>query len=79
MILLKKHEDKMKDCTDNKVFAPIIVSSMSPILSSNTQNIAEEMPLSTVKKGGKNDESGDDNTQADLDFLGSDLRGGFWA
>jgi hypothetical protein len=30
-------------------------------------------------KGEKNGESGDDSTQADLDFLGSDLRGGFWA
>jgi glycerol-3-phosphate cytidylyltransferase-like family protein len=77
--IIRKHEDKMKDCADNKVFAPIIVSSMPPILSSNTQNIAEEMPLSTVIKRGKNGESGDDNTQADLDFLGSDLRGGFWA
>jgi glycerol-3-phosphate cytidylyltransferase-like family protein len=76
--IIRKHEDKMKDCADNKVFAPIIVSSMSPILSSNTQNITEEMPLSTVVKGGNNDESGDDNSQADLDFLGSELRGGFW-
>jgi hypothetical protein len=77
--IIKEHEDKVKDCADNKVFAPIIVSSMSPTLSSDTQNITEEMPLSTVVKGGKNGESGDDNTQVDLDFLGSDLRGGFWA
>jgi glycerol-3-phosphate cytidylyltransferase-like family protein len=77
--IIKEHEDKVKDCADNKVFAPIIVSSMSPMLSSDTQNITEEMPLSTVVKGGKNGESGDDNTQVDLDFLGSDLRGGFWA
>jgi hypothetical protein len=49
------------------------------MLSSNTQNIAEETPLTTLVKGGKNSESGNDNTQADLDFLGSDLRGGFWA
>jgi hypothetical protein len=77
--IIKKHEDKMKDCDDNKVFAPTIVSSMSPTCSSHTQNITEEMPLLTVMKGGKNGESGDDNTQADLDFLGSDLRGGFWA
>jgi glycerol-3-phosphate cytidylyltransferase-like family protein len=68
--IIKKHEDKMKDCAYNKAFAPIIVSSMSPTLSSNTQNITKEMPLSTVMKGEKNGESGNDNTQADLDFLG---------
>jgi hypothetical protein len=51
---------------------------MSPTLSSNTQNITEEMPLSTVVKGENNYESGDDNSQADLNFLGSELRGGFW-
>jgi glycerol-3-phosphate cytidylyltransferase-like family protein len=77
--IIRNHEDKMKNCADKKVVAPIIVSSMSPMLSSNTQNITEETPLSTVLKGEKNGESGDDNTQADLDFLGSELRGGFWA
>jgi glycerol-3-phosphate cytidylyltransferase-like family protein len=77
--IIEKHEDKMKDCGDNKVFAPTIVSSMSPTCSSHTQIITEEMPLLTVMKGEKNGESGDDSTQADLDFLGSDLRGGFWA
>jgi hypothetical protein len=51
---------------------------MSPMLSSYTQTITKEKPLSTVMKGEKNGESGDDNTQADLDFLGSELRGGFW-
>jgi glycerol-3-phosphate cytidylyltransferase-like family protein len=78
--IIKIHEDKIKDCANDKVFAPIIVSSISPTLSSNTQNITEEMPLLTVMKEGKNGGSGDDTTQADLDFLGSELRGkgGFW-
>jgi hypothetical protein len=48
-IILKK-EDKMKYCANDKVFAPIIVSSISPTLSSHTQNITEEMPLSMVIK-----------------------------
>ena len=58
----------------------MIVSPISPTLSSNTQNITEEMPLLTVMKEGKNGGSGNDTTQADLDFLGSELRGkgGFW-
>ncbi len=56
MILLNKRKDKMKDyANDNKVFAPIIVSSISPTLSSNTENITGEIPLSTVMKGGKNE------------------------
>jgi hypothetical protein len=71
----------MKDYANDKVFAPIIASSMSPILSSNTQNIAtEEMPLSKGMKGKKNGESGGANTEADLNFLGTELanKGGFW-
>jgi hypothetical protein len=58
----------------------MIVSPISPTLSSNTQNITEEMPLSMVMKGKKNGGSSDHKTQADLDFLGSELsgKGGFW-
>jgi hypothetical protein len=37
--IIKKYEDKMTNCADNKVFAPIIVSSMSPTLSSNTSTV----------------------------------------
>jgi glycerol-3-phosphate cytidylyltransferase-like family protein len=78
--IIEKYEDKIKDCANDKVFAPTIVLSISPTLSSNTQNITEEMPLSMVMNGKKNGGSGDHKTQADLDVLGSELRGkgGFW-
>jgi hypothetical protein len=77
-ILSKKHEDKETNRGDDKVFAPTIVSSTTPMFSSNTQNIAEGIPTSTGMKGKRNSNSGDTNIQADLDFLGSELRGGFW-
>jgi hypothetical protein len=56
---------------------------MSPTFSSHTQNITKENPLLVgMKQEEQNDDnSGDVNdTQADSDFLGSELRGkgGFW-
>jgi hypothetical protein len=72
-ILLKKKEDKKTNCADNEVVAPIVVSSMSLPFPSNTQAVTKETPSSTGMKRKKNDK------KADLDFLGSDLRGGFWA
>jgi hypothetical protein len=70
--IFRKNEDKEKNCVNDKIFAPITVSSMSPTtFSSNIQNSTE---------GKKNGKSGDANTEeVDLAFLGSELRGGFWA
>jgi hypothetical protein len=78
-ILFRKHEDKKLNCIDDEVSAPIIVSSMSPTFTSSIQNITKEMLSSTDMKEKNNDGSGDANTQADLDFLGFELKGGFWA
>jgi hypothetical protein len=81
-IIFRKKEDKKTNyATDNEVIAPIIVSSMAPVCLSDTQNITKEMPSSTgMNKGKKNcDFDSANTTQADLDFLGSELRGGFWA
>jgi hypothetical protein len=82
-IHIRIHHDKMTNCANVKVSTPMIVSSMSPTFSSNTQTITEEMPLLAGMKGKeKNGENsgGVDHTQADSDFLGSELRGkgGFW-
>jgi hypothetical protein len=74
-IIFRKKEDKKTKCADNKVVAPIVVSSMSLTFPSNNQSVTnKEMTLSTGMKRKKNDE------KADLDFLGSELRGkgGFW-
>jgi hypothetical protein len=81
-IFFRKHENrKTRNHFDNEVFAPIIVSSISPSCLSNNQNFTEETPSSIGMKGGKNDNSGGADTQATLDSLGSELRdkGGFWA
>jgi hypothetical protein len=82
-ICITIHHDKMTNCIDIKVSTPMIVSSMSPTFSSYTQTITKETPLlAGMKEEEKNgDNSGGVNhTQADLDFLGSELRGkgGFW-
>jgi hypothetical protein len=59
----------------------MIVSSMSPTCSSYTQTNTKEIPLLA---GMKVEEQNDDNScgvnhiQADLDFLGSELRGKGW-
>jgi hypothetical protein len=72
-IIARKKEDKKTKCADNEVIAPIVVSSMPLTFSSNTQTVTKEMTSSTGMKRKKNDE------KADSDFLGSELRGGFWA
>jgi predicted HAD superfamily phosphohydrolase YqeG len=82
-ICIRIHQDKITKCANIKVSAPMIALSMSPTFSSHTQNITKEIPLLAGMKG---EEQNDDNsggvndTQADLDFLGSELRGkgGFW-
>jgi glycerol-3-phosphate cytidylyltransferase-like family protein len=82
-ILVRTQHDKMTNCANVKVSAPMIVSSMSPTRSSHTQTNTKEIPLlAGMKREEKNDDNsgGVNHTQADLDFLGSDLRGkgGFW-
>jgi hypothetical protein len=82
-IRIRIHHDKMTNFANTKVSAPIIVSSISPTFSSHTQTITKEIPsLAGMKGEEKNDDNsgGVNDTQADLDFLGSDLRGkgGFW-
>jgi hypothetical protein len=82
-IHIRIHHDKMTNCTNIKVSTPMIVSSMSPTFSSHAQNITKEIPLLAGMKGGEQnvDNSGGVNhTQADSDFLGSELsgKGGFW-
>jgi hypothetical protein len=54
--MIRKYEDKKMHCTDDRISAPIIVSSMSPTFPSNTQNTTEEIPFSTGMKRKKNDE-----------------------
>jgi hypothetical protein len=83
-IHIRIHYNKMTNFANVKVSAPIIVSSISPTFSSHTQTITKEIPsLAGIKGVEKNDDNsgGVNHTQADLDFLGSDLRGkgGFWA
>jgi hypothetical protein len=82
-ILCRVHHDKMTNCANIKVPTPMIVSSMSPTFSSYTQTITKEIPLLAGMKGDeKNGENsgGANHTQADLNILGSELRGkgGFW-
>jgi hypothetical protein len=68
--IIRKYENKKTSCVDNEVSAPITVSSMSPTFSSNIQNITEEIS-SSMRKEKKQKEV--------TNFLGSELRGGFWA
>jgi glycerol-3-phosphate cytidylyltransferase-like family protein len=82
-IRIRIHHDEMKKCANVKASTPIIVSSMSPTSSSYTQTITKEIPLLAGMKGDeKNGDHSDgvNHTQANLDFLGSELRGkgGFW-
>jgi hypothetical protein len=82
-ICIKIHHDEMMKSANVVVSTPMIVSSMSPTFSSNTQTITKEVPLLAGIKGEEKngDNSGGVNhTQADSDFLGSELRGkgGFW-
>jgi hypothetical protein len=82
-ILFKIHHGKMTNCANVAFSTPMIASSMSPTCSSNTQNITKEKPLLAGMKGEeKNGDNSDgvNHTQADSDFLGSELRGkgGFW-
>jgi hypothetical protein len=83
-IRIRIHHDKMINCANGKVSAPIIASSTSSTSSSHTQTITtKEIPLLAGMKGEeKNDDNsgGVNDTQAHLDFLGSELRGkgGFW-
>jgi Fe2+ transport system protein FeoA len=82
-IRIRIHQDKITNCANVKVSAPMIVSSMSPTFSSHTQNITKEIPLLAGMKGEEQNvdySGGVNDTQADLDFLGSELRGkgGFW-
>jgi hypothetical protein len=42
------HHDKMMNCANIKVSTPMIASSMSPTVSSYTQNITKEVPLFTL-------------------------------
>jgi hypothetical protein len=77
-IHIRSHHDKMTHCANVKVSTPMIVSSMSPTSSSYTQTITKEVPLLAGMK--REEKSGDNSdgvnrTQADLDFLGSELRG----
>jgi hypothetical protein len=82
-IRIRIHHDKMTNCANIKVPTPMIVSSMSPTFSSHTQTITKENPLLVSMK--REEKSGDNrgganHTQADLNFLGSELsgKGGFW-
>jgi hypothetical protein len=56
---------------------------MSPTFSSDSQTITKEIPLLAGIKGEEkngDNSSGVNHTQADSDFLGSELsgKGGFW-
>jgi hypothetical protein len=82
-ICIQIHHDKMTNCANVQVSAPMILSSMSPTFSSHTQTITKENPLLMSMKG--EEKSGDNSggvnhTQTDSDFLGSELsgKGGFW-
>jgi hypothetical protein len=82
-ICIRIHHDKMTNCANVKVSAPMIVSSMSPTFSSHTQNITKENPLLVGMKREEqngNNSGGVNHTQTDSDFLGSELsgKGGFW-
>jgi hypothetical protein len=82
-ILFRVHYDKITNCANVKVSTPMISLSMSPTFSSYTQTITKEIPSLVGMKGEeKNDDNSDgvNHTQADLYFLGSELRGkgGFW-
>jgi hypothetical protein len=46
-IIFRKKEGKKTKCADNKVVAPIIVSSMSLPFPSNPQTVTKETPSST--------------------------------
>jgi hypothetical protein len=83
-IRIQIHHDKATKFANVKVSTPMIVSSMSPTFSSQTQNITKEIPLLAGIKGEEKDGEnsvGVNDTQADLNFLGSELsgKGGFWA
>jgi 4-hydroxyphenylpyruvate dioxygenase-like putative hemolysin len=82
-IRIRIHHDKMTNCANVKVSTPMIALSMSPTSSSYTQTITKEIPLLAGMKGEEKDcdnSGGVNHTQADLDSLGSELRGkgGFW-
>jgi hypothetical protein len=73
----------MTNCANVKVSNPMIASPMLPTISSHTQTITKEIPLLVGMKGAEKDGDnggGVNQTQADLDFLGSELggKGGFW-
>jgi hypothetical protein len=83
-IRIQIHHDKATKFANVKVSTPMIVSSMSPTFSSQTQNMTKEIPLLAGIKGEEKDGEnsvGVNDTQADLNFLGSELsgKGGFWA
>jgi hypothetical protein len=83
-IRIRIHHDKVTKFANVKVSTPMIVSSMSQTFSSHTQTITKEIPLLAGVKGEEKDGEnsvGVNDTQADLNVLGSELsgKGGFWA
>jgi hypothetical protein len=80
---IKIHHDEMMKSANVEVSTPMLASPVSPTFSSHTQTITKEVPLLAGIKGEEKngDNSGGVNdTQADSDFLRSELRGkgGFW-